>query len=479
MAEPASTAADSDPVEQQLTFNIKASNDQKFVLTLPISTTIADVKNKLAGSDYADIPAERIRLIYSGRVLKNEDTLSTHNVKDGNTIHMVKGAMSNARQNPAASTSSAAAPAVPALPNMATGTGNNPLAGLTGARYAGFHGLPSANMFGADGGVSAQNLLRQRDTADISQMGAPPPPDEMLRMLDDPNFAQTMNEALNNPDMLRILEQHPMMRDNPQLRNMIRNPEMRRLMFNPEMLRMQLQMQRTMGGDSGAGGDFPAPGLTDQTPGAAGAGAGAAPAGNAQQQANPLASLFGNMGAGGAGPAGGANPLAALFGNMGAGTTPATSPPAAASAGQGTPSTNPGQAQDPFANLFGAAQGGAGGSDPLAQMTRTMMQNPEMMRNVMQMMGGQDGPAATGGQAGGAAANPFAALFNPYGGMGGMMPPQAQEPPDTRPPEERYESQLRQLNDMGFYEFDRNIAALRRSGGSVQGAIEHLLGGGS
>jgi ubiquilin len=161
MAAPTPTAADSDPVEAQLTFNIKASNDQKFVLTLPTSTTIADVKTKLAGPDYADIPAERIRLIYSGRVLKNEDTLSTHNVKDGNTIHMVKGAMSNARQNPAASTSSAATPAVPALPSMATGTANNPLAGLTGARYAGFHGLPSANMFGADGGVSF-DVLQQR-----------------------------------------------------------------------------------------------------------------------------------------------------------------------------------------------------------------------------------------------------------------------------------------------------------------------------
>jgi ubiquilin len=32
---------------------------------------------------------------------------------------------------------------------------------------------------------------------------------------------------------------------------------------------------------------------------------------------------------------------------------------------------------------------------------------------------------------------------------------------------------------MGFYEFDRNVSALRRSGGNVQGAIEFLLGGGS
>lgn len=299
-------------------------------------------------------------------------------------------------------------------------------------------------------------------------MGAPPPPDEMLRMLNDPNFASTMNEALNNPDMLRILEQHPMMRENPQLRQMIRNPEMRRMMFNPEMLRMQLQMQQQMGGDAGADGNFPAPGVTDQTPGGAGGGTGAAPTGNAA--ANPLASMLGNMGG-----AGGANSLAALLGNMGGpGTTPGATPPPAASAGQGTSATNAGETPNPFASLFGgAAQGGAGGQNMFAEISRSMMQNPEMMRGVMQMMGGQDGGAA-GAPAG--QANPFSQLFNPAM-LGGMMPPQAQEPADTRPPEERYESQLRQLNDMGFYEFERNIAALRRSGGSVQGAIEHLLGG--
>jgi ubiquilin len=69
--------------------------------------------------------------------------------------------------------------------------------------------------------------------------------------------------------------------------------------------------------------------------------------------------------------------------------------------------------------------------------------NPEMMQQMMQMMGGAGAGAAA--------------------------------PPDNRPPEERYEDQLRQLNDMGFFDFDRNVAALRRSGGSVQGAVEYLL----
>jgi ubiquilin len=97
-------------------------------------------------------------------------------------------------------------------------------------------------------------------------------------------------------------------------------------------------------------------------------------------------------------------------------------------------------------------------------MTQQLMQNPEMMQQMMQAFGG------AGAGAGGEGA------FNPFGGMGSFGgSPQPPEPADTRPPEERYADQLRQLNDMGFYEFERNITALRRSGGSVQGAVEYLL----
>jgi hypothetical protein len=91
---------------------------------------------------------------------------------------------------------------------------------------------------------------------------------------------------------------------------------------------------------------------------------------------------------------------------------------------------------NPFAALFQSA--GINPSQPDA-----FGMNPEMVRQMMQMMGGAGAAPAT--------------------------------PQDNRPPEERYADQLRQLNDMGFFDFDRNIAALRRSGGSVQGAVEYLL----
>jgi ubiquilin len=77
-------------------------------------------------------------------------------------------------------------------------------------------------------------------------------------------------------------------------------------------------------------------------------------------------------------------------------------------------------------------------------------------------------PAAAGGAQPQAAQqqNPFAAMMmNPLafgGGMGGGF---GAAGAPVQPPEVRYASQLRQLQDMGFYDQAANIRALTASGG--------------
>lgn len=162
--------ASSSNEEPQVTLHVKSSSEAKYTLTLPRSTTVLDLKNKLAGSEYADIPADRQRLIYSGRVLKDPDTLDSYKVQNGHTIHLVKSAASNQRQNPANASSSTTSSTTtgnttagtPVPSNLATGPGNNPLAGLTGARYAGLAQLPGAQMFGPDGGVCPSPSVRNQ-----------------------------------------------------------------------------------------------------------------------------------------------------------------------------------------------------------------------------------------------------------------------------------------------------------------------------
>ncbi|OAX85326.1 hypothetical protein ACJ72_00291 [Emergomyces africanus] len=478
MAEDSSTGE-----ESPITFHVKSSNDVKYTLTLDPSTTIADLKAKLAGPDYADVPAERQRLIYSGRVLKDGDTLSTHNVKDGHAIHLVKSAASNQRPAPPSQGSSTAAggqartPGAANVPtNIAAGTGNNPLAGLTGARYAGFAQLPGAGMFGPDGG-----------------MGPPPDSEDMISMLENPQFQSTMNEALQNPQLIdMMIQQNPMLRDmGPGVRQMMQSPAFRRILTDPNAIRQMTQMQRAMGigrgGGVGGGSAFPAPGVTNTTPeenrGNQGNENPSATAGN---DAANMFNLFGAPGA--QGGVTGANPFAALFGaNPPFGANFPSQAPAGGNdtdttgaTREGTTGANP--QPNPFASLFNPAVFGQPQTNPDSQnqqqqpqnpanpfagmQNNPFLQDPALLSQMLQAIGGggQNPPSSNTAPAN----NPLAALF----GGGGVGSP---APQDTRPPEERYADQLRQLNDMGFYEFERNIEALRRAGGSVQGAVEYLL----
>jgi len=449
------------PEDAAVTFNVKSSSGPKVTVTLPLTTTVADLKNKLAEPDMANVPASSQRLIYSGKVLKDHETLATHSVKEGNTMHLVRSAASNQRQNPAnqsapspAGTNPQNAPPAGVPQNFASGTGNDPLVGLTGARYAGFAGLPS-----------------------LESLAHPPSEEEIARRLEDPNFAQQMNEALSNPQMVdMMINMNPELRAmGPQARQMLQSEGFRRMMTNPEAMRSMMEMRRMMG-NGGAGGQegFAMPGATTttdaqhQNPGQ----------GQNQQQPgqppNPFAGMFG--GAGGFNPtmfmppppvggdrsadpnANQANPFAALFNptafGQPQGQAPGQTDNNTAAANTGADSANPTSPPNPFANNPFLANMM---NNPMVQQ---MMNNPEAMRQAMQMIGGQ---AGGGGALGGI--DPFAALGG--GGFG--------QPADNRPPEERFATQLRQLNEMGFYNYDQNIQALSRSGGDVNGALEWLF----
>lgn len=355
------------------------------------SATIQELKATIA--EKSEIPAERQRLIYSGRVLKDPETVASYNIKSGYTIHLVKGAAPSTGAAQAGATSTAtnssttsnnSSSQVPS--NIAAGQGSgNVLADLTGARYAGMAQLPSASMFGPDGGMGSMN------------------PDAMLSMMEQPQVQEALREMLSNPQMVdQLIQSNPQLRNmGPQFRQMMQTDYFRNMLTNPQMLRQMMQMQQAMGslggGPQAGGGNFPAPGEGEQN------------TANRETTGD-------SANAGGAGTtAPGGNPFAALFGN----------PPAGNAAGG---ESGDASQQNPFAALLGGQGAGGAGFDPA----------------LLQSM------------------------------LGGGAP---QEPEDNRPPEERYESQLRQLNELGFTDFDRNVRALRRAGGNVQGAVEALLDG--
>lgn len=318
-------------------------------------------------------------------------------------------------------------------------------------------------------------------------MGPPPDEDSMLNMLENPQIQSSLNEALQNPAMIdMMIQQNPMLRDmGPGVRQMMESPEFRRMLTDPAQIRQMMQMQRAMGlggpgGAGGAGGAFPAPGVTNTTPDenrdvqATDNNAGGAAAAPQAPTMNPFMPT--GLGAG--------NPFAALFGgNPNAGANPAGAGAAAGGdqpgAAGGAPSAGDaaageGQnAQNPFGFMNPAMFGGGAqgqGVNPFNPQQNPFLRDPQAMAQMMQAMGGAGAGAGAPGGAGGPDLNSLATLL---GGAGGGMDSPA--PADNRPPEERYELQLGQLNDMGFTDFDRNVEALRRAGGSVNGALEYLL----
>ncbi|KAJ7104200.1 hypothetical protein B0H15DRAFT_14058 [Mycena belliarum] len=356
----------------EIQINVKGPSELKLQIAITTDKTVLELKQAIA--EKSDVEAERQRLIYSGRVLKDEDFLSVYKIQSSHTIHMVKGAV----RSGAASTSSQ--PAAPQqLPTMQTGQNpSDPLTQLNS--HAGFGAMAGFNPF-ADMGVN------------------PNDPNMLQGMMNNPQFLQQMSAMMSNPEIMdQIISSNPQMAGmGPEARAMMQSDHFRQMVSSPENLQRMLQMASMFNG-AGAGGGanaFPAPGIP--------------------------------------------------------GATPSTNTPAAAPA---------------FPNLFG---GGAGGA------ARTPAFDPALLA---QLMGGA--PPAPSPAAAGAGMDP-AALYQLLGlsgigaGGAGAIP---SPPADARPPEERFQVQLQQLQDMGFTNASQNVRALLATAGNVHSAIEYILGGG-
>ena len=116
-------------------------------------------------------------------------------------------------------------------------------------------------------------------------------------------------------------------------------------------------------------------------------------------------------------------------------------------------------------------------------------QNPNPYAALADLLGSMPPPAA-GANSG---ASPFgmvdpALVQQLRGGMGGTSglglgggfggPGSQTTPTDSRSPEERFQVQLQQLQDMGFTNASQNVRALLATGGNVHAAIEYILNGG-
>ncbi|KAF8148238.1 hypothetical protein B0H34DRAFT_737437 [Crassisporium funariophilum] len=245
-------------------------------------------------------------------------------------------------------------------------------------------------------------------------------PNMMQSMLSSPQFLEQMSRMMSNPAVIdQVIASNPQLAAmGPQVRQAFQDEGFRQMVSNPESLQQMLQMASMFQGQGGGGG-FGGGGF--------GGGAFGAPPPAFPAPGTP-------------------NTLSSSTTPSTTSTTSPTSPPA--------PSTT-GPPMNPF-SMFGAGfpppAAGAGAGSPGGAATPGAF-NPALMQQMMGM-----------------------GMGNPYGGWG--APPAAPAAPaDTRSPEERFQVQLQQLQDMGFTNAAQNVRALLATAGNVQGAIDYIFSG--
>ncbi|KAG4114327.1 hypothetical protein ERO13_D12G039300v2 [Gossypium hirsutum] len=530
--------------EEGVMVNIRCSNGSKFTVRTKLESTIGSFKVVLAQS--CDIPADQQRLIYKGRILKDDQTLQSYGLQADHTIHMVRSFAPSSSAPPPVATTNVGTPN--ATPGVTRGVGSNEGAGLGASIF------PGLNPLGGNGGSFG-----------LFGSGLPEFEQEQQQLTQNPNM---MREIMNTPAIQSLVNNPELMRtlimSNPQMREIIdRNPELGHILNDPSILRQTLEaarnpelMREMMRNTDRAMSNI------ESSP----------------EGFNMLRRMYENVQepflnattmAGNNGNSPGSNPFAALLGNQG-GSQARDSPSnisvtgSESIQGQTSPNTNP--LPNPWNNTVrGVTQtnttarsnpagdartpgiGGLGGlglpdMPPMlngmpdaSQMTqllqnpaisqmmqsimsnpqymnqimnlnpqlremfdlnpqlREMMQNPEVLRQMFspdtmqQMLSLQQSlmsqlnrqqtsqdSTQTSGTAGAPPTASLDLLMNMFGGLGagGLSVPNQ---PDV-PPEELYATQLSQLQEMGFYDTQENIRALRATAGNVHAAVERLLG---
>ncbi|OMO92019.1 hypothetical protein COLO4_17934 [Corchorus olitorius] len=535
--------------DEGVTINIRCSNGTKFTVRSSLESTVGSFKALLAQN--CDIPADQQRLIYKGRILKDDQTLQSYDkifllnylmitkplhcldpyegLQADHTVHMVRG-FAPSSSTPPAATTNVGTPNT--TPGVTRGVGSNDAAGLGASLFPGLNPLGGGAGGGGGGGGGFGLFGAGLPEFEQVQQQLTQNPNMMREIMNTP----AIQSLMNNPELMRSL-----IMSNPQMREIIdRNPELGHILNDPSILRQTLEaarnpelMREMMRNTDRAMSNIES-----------------SPEGfnmlrrmyeNVQEPFLNATTMGGNTG-----NAPGSNPFAALLGNQGgsqARDSPNNSTTTGGTQTNTTARSNPaGDARTP--GLGGLAGLGfpdmpsmLNGMPDASQLTqllqnpavsqmmqsvatnpqymnqimnlnpqlramfdlnpqlRDMMQNPEVLRQmfspeIMQQMlalqqsllsqlnpqqSTQD--SAQGGATPGTGA-PNAAnldlLMNMFGGLGAgslSVPNQ----PDV-PPEELYATQLSQLQEMGFFDTQENIRALRATAGNVHAAVERLLG---
>ncbi|KAK9135694.1 hypothetical protein Syun_015024 [Stephania yunnanensis] len=207
---------------------IRCSNGSKFSVQIALGSTVSEFKAAIAQN--CDVPPDLQRLIYKGRILKDDQTLESYGLQADHTVHMVRGSPPTATNT--VTVNSGGANTTPGIARNANSSeGGAPGgAGLGASLFPGLgaNGLGGSGMSGLFGsGLPEFEQMQQQLTQNPNMMR------EIMNM-------PVIQNLMNNPDLMRNL-----IMSNPQMREIIdRNPELAHILNDPSTLRQTLEAAR-------------------------------------------------------------------------------------------------------------------------------------------------------------------------------------------------------------------------------------------
>ncbi|XP_018421862.1 PREDICTED: ubiquilin-1 [Nanorana parkeri] len=224
---PASSSSDSPRI---IKVTVKTPKEKE-EFAVPENSSVSEFKEDI--SKRFKSSTDQLVLIFAGKILKDQDTLSQHGIHDGLTVHLVVKTQNRSQAAPAAAATTTTQPNSPSSPaststtsnstSTSSSTTNTPfgLGGLGG--LAGLSGL----------GMNSSNFSELQSQMQRQLMSNP---EMMVQIMENP-FVQSM---LSNPDLMRQL-----IMANPQMQQLIqRNPEISHMLNNPDIMRQTLELAR-------------------------------------------------------------------------------------------------------------------------------------------------------------------------------------------------------------------------------------------
>ncbi|XP_050436751.1 ubiquilin-1 isoform X2 [Adelges cooleyi] len=205
-------------VVKKITVTVKTPKEKQTV-EVQENATISEFKEIVAKQFNAQ--TAQLCLIFAGKIMKDQDTLASHNIKDGLTVHLV--IKTNAPQNNATSNTSST--------NAGSAQTQRPPADINASPFnlGMLGGLPGMESLG----FSSANFmeLQQRMQRELLDN-----PDMLRNLVDSPMVQQMMSDPAHMRQLIMA---------NPQMQQLVeRHPEINHMLNNPEILRQTMEMAR-------------------------------------------------------------------------------------------------------------------------------------------------------------------------------------------------------------------------------------------